>query len=439
MNCALRRNVTASRSSPSTAVPPGNRCNAILEDGKECLRTPPFPGMPRCRSCHQDYRRLHEQYKVADIEYSGLVRPADGFDTEARNRKIELGEEVIRLRDEVHKRFFSDGGGSRGHIIWILQVRNEVRQLQREGDGAHLALAQDAGTSTIGESIPVELSVMEAGVGELNLETSPPMPPDEEETKERPKVYQSLLNPSVPIEALSHLPADSPVRVLRQSIISFREGLIRRIYDFAPSLDDSDSGRLPKQEGNSRPDDGDHVMRFVFRELVVWKGDVETVACATKMQSIDTFLKSRDGEELEWYIKFLGHLTGARRDTWHFLRNAIADFLLPPNAPAITILGGRVATEDSDRAISLEGWDILYQYFGNIVSWYNLSCFCTRIDELLLVNGMLALGRWEEWLDREKDVAQESPGAVFLGFIPYMKGYTDNDEPGVTKKTCRGR
>lgn len=144
------------------------------------------------------------------------------------------------------------------------------------------------------------------------------------------------------------------------------------------------------------------------------------------------FLRTRGFTELECYIKFFEHFADGRPDTWHFLRGAVSDYLLPSTASSINILGGRVATDDGERRISVEGWDIIYQSFGDMVSWLNNEALCTGFEDCLLVKRLVTLSRYgrEEvdggWLNEEDDVCQECQGGIFLGFIANNNmGYGD--------------
>jgi hypothetical protein len=43
-----------------------------------------------------------------------------------------LGEEIISLRDGVHKRFFHNNGDNRGHIKQILKLQGDVKKLREQ-------------------------------------------------------------------------------------------------------------------------------------------------------------------------------------------------------------------------------------------------------------------------------------------------------------------
>lgn len=416
------------------------QCNAILTDGQECPRMTIQPNHTFCPVCHREKNQLYEKYKCAEAEYNKLKRPPDGFGPEVRRAKVSLGEEVVKLRDEVNKRFFSDGPYNRSHIKRILHIQNEIRQLREETNTSRESspLCQPQVESACMQETPVLVGFSSLETNDSGFLKGASRSASEAVEEERPKVYRSLLATTVPMEDLDHLPRDHPVVELKQFYMSMCQGFIQKLYEIAPSLCDVENG-VPANPSEGRrppPDDGDLVVRFVFREVIVWRQDTETLACATEMDSIDSFLRTRGFEELEWYVKFFKHFANGRPDTWHFLRNAISDLLLPPTASSISILGGRVATGDDERRIDLKGWDILHDHFSNIVSGGNVGAFCTRFEELLLVKKLMTLNRYgsqdtEElgWLNPENDVSQECQGGIFLGFNADTKGYCDPQNP----------
>lgn len=138
--------------------------------------------------------------------------------------------------------------------------------------------------------------------------------------------------------------------VLRNFLDAMRDSQIKQIYEMFPSLNDS---KKPVYGQDHEPDSSD-----IFREFLLWTGDTESLARASKTETIDEFLR-HSTEELELYVKFLKNFHSMRDDISHFLRNAICDFLLPKDAPCITILGGRVASDHSSRKMSVAGWDLL--------------------------------------------------------------------------------
>ncbi|KAJ5428864.1 hypothetical protein N7445_010318 [Penicillium cf. griseofulvum] len=207
---------------------------------------------------------LRCKYKQLEKEYDALVL---GDTTE----KIARGRQVITLRDQVNRRFFSVSDGNRGHVRWILKLIKEVDTLEERSkmgsdetrDGDEPAQKDQSGpTSDSAES--------EAHHGEL--------------------VYQSLLSPDIPMSDLDHLPDDSPVKVLKSTLASFSDTMRQRLYSIAPSLDDSSPVIKDSKTGESRtPDIGDKVIRFVLREFILWKADTEVLALASKTDSIDKF------------------------------------------------------------------------------------------------------------------------------------------------------
>jgi hypothetical protein len=152
---------------------------------------------------------------------------------------------------------------------------------------------------------------------------------------------------------------------------------LSRLYKVAPSLNDSLPMIEDREENTTRePDEGDHVMRYILREFLLWRADEEALSKAKKIESIDHFLRSVGIQMLEDLIKVFELL--GRPDTLHFLRDAICDYLVScdaPNASSTVILGGRVITDDKQQKMTVHGWDILYRYFRNVV---HCSCSATH-------------------------------------------------------------
>ncbi|OBT40643.1 hypothetical protein VE00_08371 [Pseudogymnoascus sp. WSF 3629] len=353
--------------------------------------------------------------QVTNFAYLTIeIEPSGGLDVEQKRTKVALGKETLDLRNQVNRRFFSQHAQNRGHIRWILKLEDEIKVLE-----SSLKLEEDHGKSL---SSPEN---SEAKTRELTQEH---------------RVYRSLISPEIPMSALDHLPADSPAKLIKQAMFTISEGLVARLYDIAPSLNDSVKtlGQLGC-ETRTEPDKGDHVIRFVFRELLLWKADTETLARANKTKSIDTFLRECFPPELQDYIKFFDVF--GREDTLHFLRDAVCDYLLSPGASSTVILGGVVATEDKQRRMTIEGWDILYSYFSDVVKSYNVEQFCVKSEDMSLIKRLIALHRYNsardgepKWLDKDNDVSQECPLAVLQGFVGITKGYLDPPITPITTK-----
>lgn len=387
---------------------------ALAQDGTECCRSLQRPSHKFCLSHHREYVGLNGQYKNTEEQYNQLVEPKGGLDVEKKREKIVLGRKTLDLRNQVNRRFFSQHAQNRGHIRWILKLEDEIKVLE-----CNLLLEADQGKS--------------------------PSSPENNEARTREptqehRVYRSLMSPEIPMSALDHLPEDSPAKLIKQAMITFSEALVAQLYDIAPSLNDSvETLRQPGCETGTEPDKGDHIIRFIFRELLLWKADTETLARANKTKSIDTFLRECFAPELQDYIKFFKVF--GREDTLHFLRDAVCDYLLSPGASSTSILGGVVATEDKQRRMTIEGWDILYSYFPDFVGWRNVEQFCVRSEDMSLIKRLIALQRYSsakegepEWRDKYNDVSQECPFAVLQGFIGITKGYLDSPITPITTK-----
>ncbi|KAJ5641471.1 hypothetical protein N7490_005471 [Penicillium lividum] len=386
------------------------RCAALSQDGKECLRTTEKPVYQFCRLHHQEYKDIYCKYKQREEEYNDLVLGDTVVSAAVFAEKIALGRQVITLRDQVNKRFFSVIDDNRGHVRWILKLNKEVDTLEerfkmwvdqnRDGD-APAQEDQSGPTSDSAES--------EVHRGEL--------------------VYRSLLSSDVPMSDLDHLPDDSPVKVLKSRLGLFTDAMRRRLYGIAPSLDDSSPVIKDGETGKSwTPNVGDKVIRFVLRGFILWKADTEILALASKTDSIDKFLRQVPSDTLE-YIKFFENL--GRKDTLHLLRDAVCDYVLPSDSSAVTILGERISTDNETRRMTVEAWDILYQHFPDYLNWATVESFCFRFEDVLLIKRLIALRYYPQWYGA---ACEKQLLSVFLGFISVTEGFQDPLIPLVEKE-----
>ncbi|PYH78597.1 hypothetical protein BO82DRAFT_377056 [Aspergillus uvarum CBS 121591] len=362
--------------STSTFTAPSERtlrCAALLPDGKECSRTIKKPEHQYCRPHHQEYKNLHSEYKRLEEEYNAFLLGDTHASAAAVTEKIARGRRVITLRDEVNRRFFSVSEGNRNHVRWILKLKREVDTLEekskmgsdRAGGGGEPA--QEAHSGPAGNST-------------------------ESEIPRGKSIYRSLFSPDVPMSDLDHLPDDSPVRVLKTALALVTDGSRQQLYSIVPSLDDSSPVIKDDENGDPRtPDVGDKVVRFLLRELILWKADTEVLTLASKIDNIDTFLRQVPWE-IQNYIKFFETL--GREDTLHLLRNAVCDCLLPPDSSAVRILGERICTDNETRRMTVETWDVLYQYFPDYADYTTVDFFCFRFEDVLLIRRLIALQRY---------------------------------------------
>lgn len=123
----------------------------------------------------------------------------------------------------------------------------------------------------------------------VNQERRPP--PVSRRKKNEAKYIVPLLSPTVPMESLSHLPRGHPAVMMKQGYSLTLGTHIDKLYSIAPSLNKSPIfQRDPADRSRPRrPDAGDRVVRFVFREFIAWRGDAETSADATETDSIASF------------------------------------------------------------------------------------------------------------------------------------------------------
>jgi hypothetical protein len=214
--------------------------------------------------------------------------------------------------------------------------------------------------------------------------------------------------------------------------------VVARLYEIVPSLNDS-AATITDEEGiNRKPDEGDHVIRYLLRELIVFKADAATLSRAARMTSIDAFLRQCPLHDLMDYKKFFERL--GRDDTLRLLRDAVCDYLLPArpssSESSLIILGGAIATDDSQRSMTVQGWDILHTFFGNLVGWRTFELLCFRFEDALLVKRLSVRQRYPKagddalpWHVPSDDVSQEHSLAVLQGFLAVTKGFLDPITP----------
>ncbi|KAI9781821.1 MAG: hypothetical protein M1816_002171 [Peltula sp. TS41687] len=380
------------------SLPADRRCRALHEDGSDCRGKLLHASHTLCPSHHQEYKKLHESYKRKEKYYDSIETREGEADTKDKiEAKLAAGKETLELRDQVNRWFFNPSAPDRGHNKWIMKLQSDVRGLERK---------------------------LADGEAEESASSSPPAQKDRDtETK----VFRPLLHPAIPMSALSHLPPDSPAIVLR-------------LYSTAPSLNDSSPVVLDEVSHAARePDARDFVIRFLFRELLLYKADADVLARANRTQSIDTILRESSVQHLEHYLQFFRVFREGRDDTFCFLRDAVCHYLLDPQSSSTTLLGAAIAMEDSPRRMNTEGWDVLWANFHDIVQWWDLERFAIRFEDLVVVKALIACLRYgsvdpgdddvPNWYLPDQDVSQECVLAVIQGFIAVTKGFYDPGRP----------
>lgn len=215
---------------PHSRARSNQRCHALFPGGSECHGALLNPKHPRCPTHQQEYEELYQIYKDTEKQYRDLDIDVNGSneDNDRIKKKIALGKKTVESRTQMNHRFFS-APEDRGHIRWILKLSEEIEKLQ----------------------------------GKINT-ARPEEDTEQSDRQQQPSrlVYQSLLSPEVPFSALDHLPADSPVRTLKECLLTLTEGWIKHLYEIAPSLNDSLATIVNPEEPNTtrEPDTGDHVM-----------------------------------------------------------------------------------------------------------------------------------------------------------------------------------
>lgn len=380
-------------------------CTALLPDGKECRTVVGESHHRFCRQHHREQLRMYNLYKLREGEYNAICVDDNEDDRTKLEEKIRVGEEAVKLRDAVNRRFHSLSGDNRGHIGWILNLRSEIDNLK----GASLRSGGPPDSSELSPA-PSETKYASSEGGGV-------------------RIYKSLISPEVPMSALDHLPRDSPAVVIKASLNMMISSLVDKLSEIAPSLDDS--GRSVGDANTAEEQDAgpeDLVVRYILRELLVWKADTETLAKASQTSSIDQFLRRSTPDELEEYIKLFEAL--GRPDTLHLLRDAVYDYLLLDGSPStVTIRGASISRNTAERRMTADGWDILHQNFWNLIEWCNVEQLYFSFEDVALVKRLLALRRYDDseanWFRPSDDVSQECEMAVLQGFDALSKGFSD--------------
>ncbi|KAI0894036.1 hypothetical protein F4806DRAFT_473720 [Annulohypoxylon nitens] len=382
------------------------KCRTLHEDGSECLAALAQARHALCPSHHREYKKLYKAYKDREKYYNNIKTKEKGADSKEKTKmKIVAGKETLELRNTVNHRFFSLSNNNRGHIRWILKIKSEIHNLEQ-------GIADPEVEEPVGSPSPTQ--------NDQTVETS---------------VFQSLLDPAIPMSRLEHLPPDHPVVTLKKFTNAIVTATVEKLYSIAPSLNDSPSGRLPNER--------DTIIRFTFRELILHKADADVIVRATKTQSIDTFLRESFIDDLEYYVKFFEAFQEGRSDTFRILRDAICDHILEPEPSSTTILGAMINTDDSFRMMNTKGWDILWAEFGDIADWWNLEAFAIQFGDLVAAKTLCIMRRYvtsldgpkdeneRTWFVPDEDPSQECALAMLQRFLAVAKGSSDPIGPPI--------
>ena len=249
------------------------------------------------------------------------------------------------------------------------------------------------------------------------------------------------------MSALQHLPSKSPVVVLKQSLTTISSGTIEKLYSIVPSLDDSSFMVHDEITHEARePNERDFVMRFVLRELRLFKADADVLAKANQSQGVHAFLRESLPSHLEYYIKFFTAFKEGREDNMHHLRDAVYDYLQDPKSASTLILGAAVNTGDNSRSMNTKAWDVLLTDFHDLVHCWKFELFAFKFEDLLLVKTPITCRRYgNKDFDNEEVVNGYQPDqyisqgctlAVFQGLLVVTKGFCDAPVPSL--KTIDG-
>ncbi|KAK6332672.1 hypothetical protein TWF730_004332 [Orbilia blumenaviensis] len=299
--------------------------------------------------------------------------------------KITARKEALSLRDQVNYRSFGFTEDNRTHIQRILWLGSVIQGLEDKLERLKIADTEPVGSLTAPSQKEQELEV--AASEEIS----------------QPEVPQTTPQSHHELEGPISTPAPIP---LHKSITRTRKptkavaARARKLYRVAPYLNDSlpmkPRVEISTEDAHTTPN---IIFRFVFREFLISTADSGTLARANQIDSINAFLLGSSKNKLDTYIKFFSDFHDGIETALCYLRSGVCDFLIDrQNAPkpsdTIRILGAEIVTEPAARKIGPEGWDILWDYFHDVVSWWNIEFFAIHYEDLLSVKILMAGGRY---------------------------------------------
>ncbi|KAK6530216.1 hypothetical protein TWF694_003580 [Orbilia ellipsospora] len=415
------------------------KCCALYEDGSDCQRNvfrPEVAGHTFCVDHHHEFRDLYQSYKDKHAKFNQIK--ADAGTNPKRKlvvKLIGLGKEVLLLRNQVKDGFFSSSlpQNDRAHIREILKLAGEVRNLENK----------------INEGPECDQTAKLATAREISSQDTEVKRADTQAKKEV-TMEQPLLDPTVPMTKPRHLRHDHPAVVVKDRSIRYTKLAIKQLYAIVPSLDDSLPPVPDERIGNTgmktKLETRDIIIQFVFREFLIYKADTRELSRATRAQTIDSFLQESFIDDIKEYIEFFGAFFGRLKDKFWFLRNAVCDFLLDsqPSSATTCILGAEILMKDRPREMTVEGWDLLFQHFYDIIGWDHLGNFAFQFEDFLTVSALIACQRYGEpnrddldspnWYYPHQDTGQECSLAVFHRFMAVTRSFNDHVTPPIEVK-----
>ncbi|EGX44004.1 hypothetical protein AOL_s00210g165 [Orbilia oligospora ATCC 24927] len=319
------------------------RCCAFDKKGSDCearVFQPERSGHTLCLNQHHEYKKLYKSYKLKHEAYDRITQINADADTDAKKNietKIGLGKEALSLRNQVNRRFFSTSQDNRSHVHEILRLQSEVDDLEEK------LRKWEANCKGPAES----------GTARGTSNQEPELVNESPQAKTTDRVWKSLLDPTIPKSRLGSFPSDNPIIAIKDFLTRNTKLVVRELYSIVPSLNDSLSPILDEEASNidMKPelDIRDIIIRFVFREFLIYKADSRELLRATRAQTIDSFLQESFIDDIEEYIKFFKAFVKGRFDTFWFLRDAVCDFLLDsqPSSTTTCILGVEIAMENA--------------------------------------------------------------------------------------------
>ncbi|KAF2787452.1 hypothetical protein K505DRAFT_421768 [Melanomma pulvis-pyrius CBS 109.77] len=378
---------------PESPLTKSNTCDAIDPDNQPCKFVLPSNGQTWCRAHLKELKDVNARWRTS-YKYAERVEVVDP-DT-AKQKVLHL-RSAIDLRRLVRERFYSRGGDTTDFITWIMRLEKDLGSLADS----------------------ILMSSIERGATPVTPAGSTSHP--DKAGSERIMIFQSPLDPRIPIQSLTRMPNDGTILVLKHFYTDLCTEGVRRLYSIVPDLNDSVEREDSQMKRQFSHDSGTNIVRTWFRIMIFNDSESEALQHATRSSSISEFLSGCRASQLEIYCDFFDKAW--RPQALQYLRAAIcAQTLAGGHIKTIQLLGGMIPTTTQGLKMTKPCWDVLYRWFPTLLVPWTVASICSNFEDYTIICKLLMLGIYREHWYNPDSILAECPTAVYLGFIPSNKG-----------------